>query len=1038
LKKIIPLSLLCIAILLSLSCVTPDANKTEDVNKIEDEDIGRLDPLTLIESGDTVALVQALSDGTLDISWTDEDGAGYLHHAAWHGRTDIVEALLASGADVNARRKDEYTPLHWAVYNNHPDVVKVLIDKGATIDIVANGTTPLMWAAAKGYDEIGLMLLEQGASIEFGSDLFLSAVTSYNSRFGDHFESNYKVYKNSLLAALAEDTEAMTQGSPSLPPRADAELSFDGSYHFTDTAPIHITVNNSGKGDLYQLTADVIIDKSYPVYFGRIAPGQTITRTLSYDGLTLKDCGKDLPVTIRFKEANDYAPEALKGKISIDIPDNNYVAENLPSMTLTEIKGCLDRDYFSQNDLNRAVIVRASDLSMNQIHDMVNAGLIDRIAIDKLIRFEKMNYTIDDLVFFAQSKAISQENLELVLLEKRVPYSADHILSIARSNYISRQVVEALYLDKLTFSSTQVKELIDLKVFSLPEILFTYTINDGDSSNSVGNKDGMIQIKEGPDFDFIIKNNSVFELSNLKIKLTSTERYIDLFNNKKELKQLGGGETTDASSTIAVKPAFGGDSFDLAIVIEDDYYGTLIDEMINIPVGRVVGSKVLTLNKKIVADKNIVARSGASSESSKVVSISEGAVFDAVGELGDWYKVGIFGQYAWVPKNEVSDATQQQDSSYLAENRSDFAKGEESEGYSERLFVNSRPTLIIASPKNNDQVYNRTTMDIIAEDLSFGITSIDIKINGKSLDGSGTRGLRVRNEQGNEYRKTYSLQLNKGENQIAITAYNSKNVASDTKELILWSQGVQNPPSLYALAIGVSEYEIESQNLDYAASDAEKIATALKRQINSDIYENVEVKTLLNEEATRSNIKDQINTFLSKARSDDMAILFFAGHGITDSRGRYYFIGHDGDMNNPSANGIKQSDFEDDLVAAIQARKVVVMLDSCQSGTATAGRRGNDDITAVVDNLSQATGFTIMSASRGNEYAYEGSEWNGGAFTQAIKEALDGKGDNGDGYVDVNELDSYVYNRVIELTDSKQHPTSKRESSESYRFYQIH
>ena len=198
------------------------------------------------------------------------------------------------------------------------------------------------------------------------------------------------------------------------------------------------------------------------------------------------------------------------------------------------------------------------------------------------------------------------------------------------------------------------------------------------------------------------------------------------------------------------------------------------------------------------------------------------------------------------------------------------------------------------------------------------------------------------------------------------------------------------------------------------------------------------IKTLVDEEATRSNIKEGISSFLSNARIDDMAVLFFAGHGITDDRGRYYFLGHDGDMNNPSANGIKQIDFEDDLIASVQARKVLVMLDSCQSGSVT-GRRGANDITEVVDRLSDATGFTVISAARGNEYAYEDPDWNGGAFTLAVENALENsKADaNKDGFVDINELDSYVYARVIELTDSKQHPTSKSYAAESYMFYQV-
>ena len=60
----------------------------------------------------------------------------------------------------------------------------------------------------------------------------------------------------------------------------------------------------------------------------------------------------------------------------------------------------------------------------------------------------------------------------------------------------------------------------------------------------------------------------------------------------------------------------------------------------------------------------------------------------------------------------------------------------------------------------------------------------------------------------------------------------------------------------------------------------------------------------------------------------------------------------------------------DAVITSVQARKVLVMLDSCQSGNVT-NRRGNNNITKIVDRLSEATGFTVMSTVRGNEYAYK-------------------------------------------------------------------
>ena len=99
----------------------------------------------------------------------------------------------------------------------------------------------------------------------------------------------------------------------------------------------------------------------------------------------------------------------------------------------------------------------------------------------------------------------------------------------------------------------------------------------------------------------------------------------------------------------------------------------------------------------------------------------------------------------------------------------------------------------------------------------------------------------------------------------------------------------------------------------------------------------MKIKTLYDEEATRSNIKDGVNYFLSEARKDDVAVFYFAGHGTTDARNEYYLMGHDGDMERPSSLGYKNRDLEEDLQSSVYAEKVLVMLDSCRSGQATDG-----------------------------------------------------------------------------------------------------
>ena len=74
----------------------------------------------------------------------DEFGYTPLHHAAWNGRTEIAELLIAAGADVNAKDGWEWTPLHIAASKSHKEIIELLIAKGADVNALNDkGDTPL-------------------------------------------------------------------------------------------------------------------------------------------------------------------------------------------------------------------------------------------------------------------------------------------------------------------------------------------------------------------------------------------------------------------------------------------------------------------------------------------------------------------------------------------------------------------------------------------------------------------------------------------------------------------------------------------------------------------------------------------------------------------------------------------------------------------------------------------------------------------------------------------------------------------------------
>jgi len=157
-----------------------------------------------------------------------------------------------------------------------------------------------------------------------------------------------------------------------------------------------------------------------------------------------------------------------------------------------------------------------------------------------------------------------------------------------------------------------------------------------------------------------------------------------------------------------------------------------------------------------------------------------------------------------------------------------------------------------------------------------------------------------------------------------------------------------------------------------------------------------------------------------------VAILFLAGHGINDPNGMFYFLPVDADLEKLKRTGISQADITS-TVAAI-AGKVLVFIDACHSGNIMGKmkRRAALDVGTVVNELASAeNGAIVFSSATGRQYSLENPQWGNGAFTRALVEGIGGKADfRGTGRITVNMLDLYVSERVKELTEGQQTPTT--------------
>ncbi|MEZ6067392.1 MAG: caspase family protein [Planctomycetaceae bacterium] len=231
-------------------------------------------------------------------------------------------------------------------------------------------------------------------------------------------------------------------------------------------------------------------------------------------------------------------------------------------------------------------------------------------------------------------------------------------------------------------------------------------------------------------------------------------------------------------------------------------------------------------------------------------------------------------------------------------------------------------------------------------------------------------------------------------------------------------------PSLYVLAIGVSDYDDEDLQLTFADDDAERIAQTFKSQ-GVGLFKKVETRLLKDKQATRQGILEGLVWLRKEMTAQDVGVVFFSGHGERDETTSFYLLPCDVDKASPLLlSGVPESIIKD-VVQGIPGR-LIVMLDACHAGTLTGDRRKaarslTDDFTR--DLATDDYGVVVMASSMGREFSIENSAAGGGVFTMAIVEGLQGKADyNGDNHVYFNELETYVCERVKELSNGRQHP----------------
>ena len=343
------------------------------------------------------------------------------------------------------------------------------------------------------------------------------------------------------------------------------------------------------------------------------------------------------------------------------------------------------------------------------------------------------------------------------------------------------------------------------------------------------------------------------------------------------------------------------------------------------------------------------------------------------------------------------------------------------------------PVLVIVSPKKGKRTESKNIqLAGVAED-DQGLKLFEILVNNKLLNKDDVRGIKViRSKFSKRIEFNECIPLKKGVNQIKIRAIDSEGLLS---EKVITVHNIERRRNIWAVVIGINDYQNISK-LKYAVNDAKAFYKLL---VDYNKIPERNVTLLLNHEASLSNLRSALGTKIKNvAGKEDMAIIYFAGHGATerdamspDGDGlEKYLLPYNADLKDLYSSALPMREISY-ILNRIKSERLVFIADSCYSGASGgrtvsfSGNRSNIS-DAFLERITSGKGKVIITASSANEVSAENEELQHGVFTHYLLEGLRGKADtDNDGLVSADEVYSYVSEKVPQATCQEQHPVKK-------------
>jgi len=265
---------------------------------------------------------------------------------------------------------------------------------------------------------------------------------------------------------------------------------------------------------------------------------------------------------------------------------------------------------------------------------------------------------------------------------------------------------------------------------------------------------------------------------------------------------------------------------------------------------------------------------------------------------------------------------------------------------------------------------------------------------------------------------TYKIRPIAGRNIFHANSASSEAILGNTTQVVSNVTAPSRDPVLHVLTVGINEYLDPELKLNYAIPDAIGIQKSMK-QAYSGIFSDIKFYEAFNEKATRRGITKLIQQ-LKDTPPEDVVMIYYAGHGAA-SADEFFFVTYEFELplslrrlerRALSATKLKE------LVQDIGARRVILLIDACKSGSAVEGFEDQVD-RRVLRRMGQSVGLHIVSATAKEQFAVEHQELGHGVFTYSLIDALSGKADvePRDGNLTVREIVQYTEDAVPSLSE---------------------